>query len=116
VVLGDESRLRQVLGNLMTNALTHTPAGTQVTVAVATEPGWAVLSVSDQGPGLAPQDAQRAFERFYRADSSRTRSRGGSGLGLSIVAALTAAHGGVAELDTAPGAGAVFRIRLPLAI
>ncbi len=116
VVLGDESRLRQVLGNLMTNALTHTPAGTQVTVGVATEPGWAVLSVSDQGPGLAPQDAQRAFERFYRADSSRTRShRGGSGLGLSIVAALTAAHGGVAELDTAPGAGAVFRIRLPLA-
>jgi two-component system OmpR family sensor kinase len=116
VVLGDESRLRQVLGNLMTNALTHTPAGTQVTVGVATEPGWAVLSVSDQGPGLAPQDAQRAFERFYRADSSRTRPhRGGSGLGLSIVAALTAAHGGVAELDTAPGAGAVFRIRLPLA-
>jgi two-component system OmpR family sensor kinase len=116
VVLGDESRLRQVLGNLMTNALTHTPAGTQVTVGVATEPGWAVLSVRDQGPGLAPQDAQRAFERFYRADSSRTRShRGGSGLGLSIVAALTAAHGGVAELDTAPGAGAVFRIRLPLA-
>jgi two-component system OmpR family sensor kinase len=116
VVLGDESRLRQVLGNLMTNALTHTPAGTPITVGVATEPGWAVLSVSDQGPGLAPPDAQRVFERFYRADSSRTRShRGGSGLGLSIVSALTAAHGGVAELDTAPGAGAVFRIRLPLA-
>jgi two-component system OmpR family sensor kinase len=117
VVLGDEARLRQVLGNLMTNALTHTPAGTPVTVAVATEPGWAVLSVSDKGPGLAPEDAQRVFERFYRADSARTRSasRGGTGLGLSIVAALTAAHGGTAELDTAPGAGAVFRIRLPLA-
>jgi two-component system, OmpR family, sensor kinase len=115
VVLGDESRLRQVVSNLMSNALTHTPAGTPVTIGVATEPGWAVLSVADQGPGLAPQDAQRVFERFYRADSSRTRSRGGTGLGLSIVAALTAAHGGVAELDTTPGAGAVFRIRLPLA-
>jgi two-component system OmpR family sensor kinase len=116
VVLGDESRLRQVLSNLMTNALIHTPAGTPVTIGVTTEPGWAVLSVTDQGPGLAPQDAQRAFERFYRADSSRTWSpRGGTGLGLSIVAALTAAHGGVAELDTAPGAGAAFRIRLPLA-
>ncbi|MDQ3901018.1 MAG: HAMP domain-containing histidine kinase [Actinomycetota bacterium] len=117
VVLGDEARLRQVLGNLMINALTHTPAGTPVTVGVATEPGWAVLSVSDKGPGLTPEDAQRVFERFYRADSARTRSasRGGTGLGLSIVAALTAAHGGRAELDTAPGAGAVFRIRLPLA-
>ncbi|MGH3843440.1 MAG: sensor histidine kinase, partial [Pseudonocardiaceae bacterium] len=116
VILGDESRLRQVLSNLMTNALNHTPAGTPVTVGVATEPGWAVLSVSDQGPGLPQRDAHRVFERFYRADSSRSRSRsGGSGLGLSIVAALTAAHGGVAELDTAPGAGAVFRIRLPLA-
>ncbi|MBV8995838.1 MAG: HAMP domain-containing histidine kinase [Pseudonocardiales bacterium] len=116
VVLGDEPRLRQVLSNLMTNALTHTPAGTPVTVGVATEPGWAVLSVRDQGPGLAPQDAQRVFERFYRVDSSRARSRrGGTGLGLSIVAALTAAHGGTAELDTAPGSGATFRIRLPLA-
>jgi two-component system OmpR family sensor kinase len=117
VVLGDEPRLRQVLSNLMTNALTHTPPGTPVTVGVATEPGWAVLSVRDQGPGLAPLDAQRVFERFYRVDSARTRSarRGGTGLGLSIVAALTAAHGGKAELDTSPGAGAVFRIRLPLA-
>ncbi|HET9256995.1 MAG TPA: HAMP domain-containing sensor histidine kinase [Pseudonocardiaceae bacterium] len=115
VVIGDEPRLRQVLGNLVTNALTHTPAGTPVTVAVATEPGWAVLSVADQGPGLAPHDAQRIFERFYRADSARTRTRGGTGLGLSIVAALTAAHGGTAEVNTTPGSGATFRIRLPLA-
>jgi two-component system OmpR family sensor kinase len=115
VVLGDEPRLRQVLGNLMTNALTHTPAGTPVTIAVATEPGWALLSVTDQGPGLTPHDAQQVFQRFYRTDASRTRSRGGTGLGLSIVAALTAAHGGTTELDTAPGTGATFRIRLPLA-
>ncbi|MBV9651790.1 MAG: HAMP domain-containing histidine kinase [Pseudonocardiales bacterium] len=117
VVLGDEARLRQVLGNLMNNALIHTPAGTPVAVGVATEPGWVVLSVSDKGPGLAPENAQRVFERFYRPDASRSRSAscGGTGLGLAIVAALTAAHGGKVELDTAPGAGAVFRILLPLA-
>ncbi len=121
VVIGDEPRLRQVLGNLVGNALSHTPPGTPVAVRVRTRPDGrnggssAVLEVSDEGPGLAPQDAARVFERFYRADSSRNRSHGGTGLGLSIVAGLTEAHGGRVELDTEPGRGATFRVLLPLA-
>jgi two-component system OmpR family sensor kinase len=116
VVVGDEARLRQVVGNLVTNALTHTPPGTKVTVRLsedAADPDSVVLSVADDGPGLAPADAQRVFERFYRADTSRTRAAGGSGLGLSIVASLVAAHGGRVDLTTAPGAGATFAVRLP---
>lgn len=124
VVLGDSSRLRQVLGNLISNAITHTPSGTPVIVRVGSRrasPGAdpaaaeAVVEVIDTGPGLAPEQAERVFERFYRGDPSRTRSSGGTGLGLSIVAALTAAHGGRVELDTEPGRGATFRILLPIA-
>jgi two-component system OmpR family sensor kinase len=114
VVLGDEPRLRQILGNLMANALHHTPAGTPVTVRLSHRPRLAVVEVADEGPGLDEEDAKRVFERFYRADPSRHRGSGGSGLGLSIVAALTAAHGGSVELDTAPGRGATFRVLLPL--
>ena len=118
-VLGDESRLRQVVANLMSNALTHTPAGTPVKVAVGAldESSVAILSVADSGPGLMPEDAQRVFERFFRVDPSRTRSAGGTGnagLGLSIVAALVAAHGGSVEVETAPGEGCAFTVRLPL--
>ena len=116
VVLGDEARLRQVIGNLVTNALTHTPAGTPVSVRLsedAGDPDTVVLAVSDAGPGMAAPDAERVFERFYRADASRTRAAGGSGLGLSIVASLVAAHGGRVELDTAPGRGATFTVHLP---
>jgi two-component system OmpR family sensor kinase len=112
-VTGDEARLRQVVGNLVTNALNHTPPGTPVLVSVGGEPGWAVLAVTDRGPGLAPEDADRVFERFYRADASRTRAAGGTGLGLSIVAALVAAHGGRVDVESAPGRGATFRVRLP---
>jgi two-component system OmpR family sensor kinase len=126
VVIGDESRLRQVLSNLLGNALVHTPAGTSVAVRVGTRPGEppnapvAVVEVIDDGPGLPPEEAERVFERFYRADPSRTRAAGGTapggtGLGLSIVAALVAAHGGQVQLDTAPGRGATFRVILPLA-
>ena len=119
VVLGDEARLRQVLSNLVTNALTHTPPGTTITLTVGTgtDPAGgrvAVLEVADTGPGLRPEDAARVFERFYRADDSRTRSSGGSGLGLSIVSALVAAHGGEVDLTTEPGRGARFQVRLPL--
>jgi two-component system OmpR family sensor kinase len=119
VVLGDDARLRQVAANLLGNALTHTPAGTAVTVRVGavSDNGqkWAVLEVADTGPGLAPEQAERVFERFYRADASRARATGGTGLGLSIVSALVAAHGGTVGLETAPGKGATFRVRLPLA-
>ncbi|ADB77206.1 sensor histidine kinase [Geodermatophilus obscurus] len=125
VVLGDEARLRQVLGNLVTNALVHTPPTAPVTVTVSDEPaagdgpadgddgGVVVLRVADEGPGMAPEDAARVFERFYRADPSRARTAGGTGLGLAIVSALVAAHRGTVHLDTAPGRGAVFTVRLP---
>jgi len=116
VVLGDEARLRQVVGNLVTNALTHTPADVRVTVTLAEEPDdpdAVVLSVADEGPGMAAEDATRVFERFYRAESSRARESGGTGLGLAIVASLVAAHGGSVDVRTAPGRGADFRVRLP---
>jgi two-component system OmpR family sensor kinase len=116
VVLGDEARLRQVVGNLVTNALTHTPHDVRVTLTLAEEPAdpdSVVLRVADDGPGMAPEDASRVFERFYRAESSRTRENGGTGLGLAIVASLVHAHGGSVDVATAPGHGAVFSVRLP---
>jgi len=119
LVLGDEVRLRQVIGNLMSNALTHTPDGTPVTVRILAGPREpvpsVVLEVADEGPGLTPDQAERVFERFYRADQARTRTAGGTGLGLAIVAALVAAHGGTVTLQTSPGEGATFRVTLPLA-
>ncbi|MDQ2811200.1 MAG: HAMP domain-containing histidine kinase [Actinomycetota bacterium] len=124
LITGDEPRLRQVIGNLMSNALTHTPDGTPIEVAIssgtldprADEPAPAViLDVTDHGPGMTPDQARRVFERFYRADQARTRTKGGSGLGLAIVSALVAAHGGVASVRTAPDRGATFRVTLPLA-
>jgi two-component system OmpR family sensor kinase len=187
VVLGDDARLRQIVGNLMTNALTHTPSGAPVTLRLCAEPdpidqaagersaagqprvgagaasatqaagassaaraassaaravagqigagqavaarsaaGQAVIEVVDKGPGLQQDQAERVFERFYRVDKARTRQaagrmsalspHSGTGLGLAIVAALVAAHGGRVEVQTAPGAGATFRVRLPLAL
>ncbi|HVN13991.1 MAG TPA: HAMP domain-containing sensor histidine kinase [Kineosporiaceae bacterium] len=122
VAVGDEGGLRQVVTNLVANAIRHTPAGSPVEVAVGmtTVPGqegwYAVLEVRDHGRGLAPEEAQRVFERFYRVDSSRRRGTGGgSGLGLSIVAAVTAAHGGTVDVRPTPGGGATFRVALPAA-
>jgi two-component system, OmpR family, sensor kinase len=114
VVDGDDLRLRQVVGNLLANARAHTPAGAPVVVSTRVRDGEGVLEVRDRGPGLAPEHAARAFERFFRADPSRARASGGSGLGLSIVAAIAAAHGGRAEVESEPGEGAIFRIALPL--
>jgi two-component system, OmpR family, sensor kinase len=149
LVDGDEQRLRQVLGNLVNNALTHTPAGTPVRVKIgagtlppalggrangqasAGANGFAgdargaaaasdgpvpavVIDVEDDGPGMPPEQAQRVFERFYRADAARNRASGGTGLGLAIVAGLVSAHGGTVSVRTAPGQGADFQVRLPL--
>ena len=113
VVQGDEARLRQVVGNLVTNALTHTPPGARVTVTIGGDAESVVLRVADEGPGMAPEEAGRAFERFYRVDTARTREAGGTGLGLAIVASLVAAHGGSVDVVTAPGEGATFVVRLP---
>jgi two-component system OmpR family sensor kinase len=112
-VIGDEARLRQVLSNLVSNALQHTPETAKITVRVGTDDGDAVLEVADEGPGMSPEDAQRVFERFYRTDSSRTRSSGGTGLGLSIVHSLVHAHGGTVRVTTASGQGCCFRVNLP---
>jgi two-component system OmpR family sensor kinase len=112
-VLGDEARLRQVLGNLVANALQHTPERAGVTVRVGTVDGNAVLEVCDEGPGMSTEDAHRVFERFYRADSSRARASGGTGLGLSIVDSLVYAHGGTVGVTTAPGEGCRFTVNLP---
>jgi two-component system OmpR family sensor kinase len=151
IVEGDEPRLRQVIGNLMNNALTHTPAGTPVRLKIGRgtleagaadlarksdldeHDGWAsedeeasraaaaygpvpavVLDVEDDGPGMNAAQAQRVFERFYRADAARNRASGGTGLGLAIVAGLVAAHGGTVSVRTAPGQGADFQVKLPL--
>jgi two-component system OmpR family sensor kinase len=124
LVTGDEPRLRQVIGNLMSNALTHTPDGTPIEVLIGSgtldarlpnsSPA-VTLDVTDHGPGMTTEQAQRVFERFYRTDQARTRATGGSGLGLAIVNALVTAHGGVASVRTAPNQGATFRIALPLA-
>jgi two-component system, OmpR family, sensor kinase len=159
LVIGDEARLRQVIGNLMSNALSHTPDETPIEVRVrlgsldewrAAAPGAhrgalpgtgrapaamssstpavaspgapafpafpaAVFEIADRGPGLTPAEAEHVFERFYRVDRARTRDSGGAGLGLSIVAALVAAHGGTVWVESPPGAGAIFRVAIPLA-
>jgi two-component system, OmpR family, sensor kinase len=115
LVAGDDTRLRQVVGNLVRNALVHTPSTTPVEIAVTTNNGTAQLSVSDHGPGLPPGDRARIFEPFYRADASRSRDSGGAGLGLSIVSAVVAAHGGKVKVRETDGGGATFDVELPLA-
>jgi two-component system OmpR family sensor kinase len=115
VVLGAESRLRQVVDNLLTNARVHTPPGTPVHVRLATEDERVVLEVADEGPGVPAEEAARVFERFYRTDRSRARSQGGVGLGLAIVRSLVEVHGGTVDYRPRTGGGSVFRVSLPLA-
>ncbi|MFB9073998.1 sensor histidine kinase [Citricoccus parietis] len=127
--LGDEGKIRQVVTNLVTNALRYSPAGTPLEIAVGTVdvlPGSvhadgrqmhgsrdSVIEIRDHGPGIDEQDASRVFERFYRADSSRQRETGGTGLGLAIVAAIVAQHDGTVRLEQTPGGGATMSVRMP---
>jgi two-component system OmpR family sensor kinase len=113
-VMGDASQLRQVLGNLVRNALVHTPAGTRIELSVQVVGSDAEVEVRDHGHGLPTDDTDALFERFWRADPGRGRGRAGAGLGLSIVAAIVAAHGGHVSAANADGGGAVFTIRLPV--
>ena len=113
-VTGDADRLRQVVDNLLTNVRVHTPPGTPAMVRVSSSGPDAVLEVVDRGPGMDADMAAHAFERFYRARASRARDRSGAGLGLSIVAAIAAGHGGRAALSSTVGQGSSFRVVLPL--
>jgi two-component system OmpR family sensor kinase len=112
-VLGDGPRLHQVVANLLANARVHAP-GAPIEVRVHQDEDGAVVEVRDEGPGMAPADAARAFERFYRADASRSRHQCGSGLGLSIVEATVRAHGGRVAITSEEGAGTTVLLHLPL--
>ena len=113
VITGDEDRLRQVIGNLLTNVRVHTPADTPIEVALSARNGTSTLKVADHGAGIDPTHVEHIFDRFYRADSGRSRDRGGSGLGLSIAASVAAAHGGEISYTNTPGGGATFTLTLP---
>jgi two-component system OmpR family sensor kinase len=115
LVTGDDMRLRQVVSNLVRNAIVHTPSSAPIEVSTGSAGGDAVLTVTDHGPGISPEQARRIFEPFYRGDPGRSRDRGGSGLGLSIVSAVVAAHHGSVEVVPTEGGGATFTVKLPLA-
>jgi signal transduction histidine kinase len=115
IVRADEMRLVQVLSNLVVNAVEFSPAGSTIRVKVAVDGRDAVLSVSDDGIGIDPALHAEIFEPFRQADQSSTRRVGGSGLGLAIVRLAVAEHGGVVELDSAPGEGSTFTVRIPRA-
>jgi len=114
-ILGDQTRLAQLLINLVDNALKYTPAGGRVTVCLARDADMALLAVADTGSGIAPEHLPRLFERFYRADTARSRGAGGAGLGLAIADWIARAHGGQIAVVSAVGSGATFSVRLPLA-
>ncbi len=115
-ILGDPHQLRQVMANLLTNAVVHTPAGTPVEVSLARGDGEAVITVRDHGPGIEDGTEEQIFERFWRQSSSRGRESGGAGLGLAIVAGVVAAHGGRAGAANDPEGGAVFTVALPVEV
>jgi two-component system, OmpR family, sensor kinase len=114
-VVGDATRLRQVVDNLLANVRAHTPVGTTSTIDLRTEGKEAVLTIADNGPGMEASEARLVFERFYRTDSSRSRQTGGAGLGMSIVKAIVSAHHGSVALNSTLGQGVVVTIRLPQA-
>jgi signal transduction histidine kinase len=114
-VAGDPGQIKQVLLNLIDNALRYTPVGGAVGLRGAVEDGLARLEVQDSGAGIAPDELPHIFERFYRGDASRSRATGNSGLGLAIARAIIEAHGGTIAVRSAPGSGTCFTLRLPLA-
>jgi two-component system OmpR family sensor kinase len=116
IVLAEENKIRQVLANLIGNALRFTPDDSPIEIGVGVDPARrvAILSVIDHGEGIPPQIRGKIFQRFWRADTSRQRATGGSGLGLAIVAAIVEAHRGDVEVVETPGGGATFRVSLPL--
>jgi len=114
-VVGDATSLRQVVDNLLGNVRAHTPEGTSAVVSVDGDEDGAVIEVTDTGPGMTPDQVAHVFERFYRSDPSRSRLHGGAGLGLSIVSAIVAAHGGTVSARSTEGEGTTFTVRLPLA-
>lgn len=116
VVLAEENKIRQVITNLMGNAMRFTPAGSPLELVVHVDPnrGLAMLDIVDHGEGVPPQIRDKIFQRFWRADTSRTRTTGGSGLGLAIVSGIIAAHRGTVDVLETPGGGATFRVALPL--
>ena len=113
LVVGDEERIRQVVTNLVSNAVAYTAANGHIELRVRVKTDCCVLEVADDGPGLSPGEAARIFDRFYRTDVARSRCKGGVGLGLSIVASIVAAHHGDVAVESSPGQGAIFRVRLP---
>ena len=112
-VMGDPTSLRQVVDNLLGNVRAHTPPGTEARVKVDGDDAGAVITVSDNGPGMEPEQAEHVFERFYRSDPSRSRTHGGAGLGLSIVSAIVEAHGGTVSAESRVGGGTTFLVHLP---
>ena len=114
-IIGDRDRLRQIVDNLLANVRAHTAPHTSVRVSIERVNGSARVTVADRGAGIAADQAEHVFERFYRTDASRTRASGGVGLGLSIAAAVAQAHGGTVGVDSTVGNGASFHIDLPLA-
>jgi two-component system OmpR family sensor kinase len=114
-VLGDPDRLKQLLLNLVDNALKYTLPEGQVTLGMSREGGWATVTVIDTGPGIPAEDLPRLFDRFYRVEKSRSRPQGGTGLGLSIARWIAEAHGGGIEVQSEVGKGSTFTVRLPLA-
>jgi two-component system OmpR family sensor kinase len=115
VVVGDQARLRQIVANLLTNAIAHSPVESPIEVGLRTSATHVDVSVRDAGPGMAPEIVNRVFDRFYRADTGRSRDHGGTGLGLAIVKSLTEAHGGTVACTSAIDLGSTFVIRFPLA-
>lgn len=113
VARGDEARLYQVVSNLIENAIKYTSGGGHIRAVARAEGDWAVLRIEDDGAGISPEAQKLVFERFYRADPSRSRRTGGAGIGLAIVRSLVRAHGGTVDVESAPGAGSVFTVRIP---